>query len=87
MVVCIISCFQWHYIVKQWGDGGSGVADAAVKGLGPGYGLGWGTTSEIRDRLLGYWRVLLCYMVGVWGVWLGYLPAFTSHGSLISKGA
>jgi hypothetical protein len=31
--------------VREW-DGGGGVVDAAVKGLGPGYGLGLDTTSQ-----------------------------------------
>jgi hypothetical protein len=68
MVVCI-NHFPWyHYIVRKWDGGGGGggcVADVVVKGLGPGYGLGWDTTSEFRDRLLGYWGVPSCYMLGV----------------------
>jgi hypothetical protein len=45
-----------------WSGGGSGgVADAVVKGLGPGYGLGWDTTSEFQDRPLEHRQVTFCY--------------------------
>jgi hypothetical protein len=62
--------------VRQQGDGGGGVADAAVEGLGPGYGRGWDTTSELQDRPLGYWRVLSCYTLRVWGRLAGVSPGF-----------